>query len=93
MAQGILPGQLHTAVLMGRENQNHDTTDAPERANEYLNLPKKGKNYQSAFLQSRLSILYNVFNISESTLSDIFLLQTCLFLNVDNWPHSTRHIL
>lgn len=93
MAQGILPGQLHTAVLMGRENQNNDTTHTPGRANEYLNLPKKGKNHQFAFLQSRLNILYHVFNISGSTLNDKFLLQTCLFLNVDNWPHSTRHIL
>lgn len=86
-------GQLHTAVLMARENQNNDTTRAPGRANECLNLPKKGKSYQSAFLQSRFNILCNVFNTSESILSDIFLLETCLFLNVDNWPHSTSHIL
>lgn len=66
MAQSILPGQLHTAVLMGRENQNNGII--PGRVNEYLNLLKKRKNDQLAFLQSRFNISYDVFNISESIL-------------------------
>lgn len=93
MAQGILPGQLHTAGQMGRENQNNDTTHAPGRPNEYLNLAKKRKNYQFAFLHNRFNIFYHAFSFSESILRDIFLLHTCLFLNVHNWPHSPRHIL